>query len=669
MSELQGPFNPPSAASQQPATQSSALVAFQLESQVAATFHRLAVKLSPHDLSIPEGLSSEDFLQLALAVARVEELPQWWWGSLWNYPGFAHGERKRLTEEPEWAGPSYDEWEHQGRAHGLYLQWLESGVVIHKSDQLFTAKGARAMLLPRSYFVKALSAPPEKRIALLERCSSGEIESIRELEAEISRIRDSIPVPNLKSALKGKKITTTDVEAQVQRDEKKSQESSTERANKLATAKLALEKQPFMRDAINQIARHGGEELADAIRLQEIDIGTEQIYTLAKHAPDKLVALAPRILEAKRFPLTPSGSDAPTQTRKEALGQYLTKIAEICSERFVRKLKDGEILPTADDVKLFGELDIQDMGEFEPWILKGLTFQEARDRQAEEQVKKLKAKLQTKLRTLFAEWLAKAKLGSRADQYRDALYKAVDKATYDELRGFAGFNPQTETDIDLEQIDPQKIKEAIKICHEHNKDKGSSQDVEISFHDILAIRSNSTPTTQAPGSGKDMEPLSEKRSEAIRQLNAILCDVIADPHQYFSNSSERDLVDWAFPESVLRTRQIWRSQSATESLHLTIKKVDTERLSALNVHDLAAWKSNMSGPEEFYFRGPRGLLFTLKIESPTGVLCELSERDKERFLSTEEAIRRYSREHGHLVNATVPAADSDAEIHFEESAL
>jgi hypothetical protein len=52
----------------------------------------------------------------------------------------------------------------------------------------------------------------------MERCASGEIGSVRELEAEISRLKDSMPVPLPKS--KGKRATTTDVEAQVQQDQK-----------------------------------------------------------------------------------------------------------------------------------------------------------------------------------------------------------------------------------------------------------------------------------------------------------------------------------------------------------------------------------------------------------------------------------------------------------------
>jgi hypothetical protein len=269
----------------------------------------------------------------------------------------------------------------------------------------------------------------------------------------------------------------------------------TARAIKLAAAKRELEKGTFLRDSINQIRRHCGDKLADAILLQEIDISTEQIYTLAKQAPVDLAALVPRILEAKRFPLTPSGSDTPIQTRKDVLGRYLTKIAEICSERFVRKLKDGEILPEADDVKLFSELNPHEMGELEPFVLETRTFKEARYRQAGEQVKKLKTKLQNKLQSLFyrdiRRWIKDQDAIARC---KDALYKAVDEATCDELREFAGFDPTTEADINLEEIDPQKIKEAIMVCHEHNKGNASNQEAEISFRDILAARANSTPS-------------------------------------------------------------------------------------------------------------------------------------------------------------------------------
>ena len=61
---------------------------------------------------------------------------------------------------------------------------------------------------------------------MLERCASGEIKSVRELEAEISQLKESIPVPTTTSASKGGKTTTTDVEAQVQPEAEKAQEPS-----------------------------------------------------------------------------------------------------------------------------------------------------------------------------------------------------------------------------------------------------------------------------------------------------------------------------------------------------------------------------------------------------------------------------------------------------------
>jgi hypothetical protein len=78
----------------------------------------------------------------------------------------------------------------------------------------------------------------------------------------------------------------------------------TTRAIRLATAKRELEKNAFRRDSINQIRRHGGDKLADTILLQEIDISIEQTHKLAQQTKDDLAALAPKILEAKRFPLT-----------------------------------------------------------------------------------------------------------------------------------------------------------------------------------------------------------------------------------------------------------------------------------------------------------------------------------------------------------------------------
>jgi hypothetical protein len=48
---------------------------------------------------------------------------------------------------------------------------------------------------------------------------------------------------------------------------------------------------------------------------------------------------------------------------------------------------------------------------------------------------------------------------------------------------------------------------------------------------------------QAPQARKDEEPLSEEGLKALEQLIAVLRNNIADPNQYFSKCSERDLLD------------------------------------------------------------------------------------------------------------------------------
>lgn len=115
------------------------------------------------------------------------------------------------------------------------------------------------------------------------------------------------------------------------------------------------------------------------------------------------------------------------------------------------------------------------------------------------------------------------------------------------------------------------------------------------------------------------------------------------------------MIDWAFPESVARTRQIWQSYSPTQSLRKTIEQVNTERLTALNVHDLANWKSNMGGTEQFYFRGYQiGSFFSVSITSADS----LPRENWSRYLDIDEAIRRYSRgAHNRLINQ--PAEDID----------
>jgi hypothetical protein len=220
-----------------------------------------------------------------------------------------------------------------------------------------------------------------------------------------------------------------------------------------------------------------------------------------------------------------------------------------------------------------------------------------------------------------------------------------------------GFKPATSAD--LNRIDLGKIDAEISRCHDDNKNLPGNREAQISFRDILPTRTESgdgQSSPQAPESGKDKPPLtlSEKGLAAIEIILAVIGNGLKEPREFLAQFAERDLIDWAFPESVLRTRQILRSFSPTTSLRKTIEVVDTERLTALNVHDISAWKSNMGGAEQFYFRGPTRLLFTLSIESPINVLSELSERDRARFLDIDEAIRRYSREHGHLVNEPDP---------------
>jgi hypothetical protein len=87
--------------------------------------------------------------------------------------------------------------------------------------------------------------------------------------------------------------------------------------------------------------------------------------------------------------------------------------------------------------------------------------------------------------------LERAKLGSSADRYKAALYKAVEKATYDKLLALAGIKPGAGPG----EIDPEKINQAIALCHELNKERPSKQDAEISFDDILALRAESTPSS------------------------------------------------------------------------------------------------------------------------------------------------------------------------------
>jgi hypothetical protein len=156
--------------------------------------------------------------------------------------------------------------------------------------------------------------------------------------------------------------------------------------------------------------------------------------------------------------------------------------------------------------------------------------------------------------------------------------------------------------------------------------------------------------------------LSGKGLKAVEMILA----VIGEPRREFlAQFAERDLIDWAFPESVLRTRQIFRSFDPLQSLRKTIEVVDTERTTALNVHDLAAWKSNVAGTEQFYFKGYQiGLFFSVSIAGAVSLPAE----NRSRYLDIEGAIRRYSRgTHGGLINGS--REPREVEISFEDSSL
>lgn len=331
-------------------------------------------------------------------------------------------------------------------------------------------------------------------------------------------------------------------------------------------------------------------------------------------------------------------------------------------------------------------------GTVDPWvrriaelvIFKGLTPAQARA-QAEEEYAldpdHIGRSLRIKLNGFLSDALNNGSWSPNwVGEVKHPIWNMVTDCELKDLFALINFDPKSQQ----QELDEASLKEAAPEVITRFEQGARS------IAEVLAYRSKEPKqedsqnaredqsTSQAREPDKDKEPLRDKRSEVIRQLGAVLA--IADPDQFFSKYSERDLIKWAEPESVLRTRQILRRLNGITSLSQIIKQVDTERLTALNIDDMATWKSNMSGPEVFYIKGPRGLLFTARIKRPTGASCELSERDKERFLKIEEAIRRYSREHGRLVNPPaidelgVPApeavpSEAEADIAFEQSVI
>lgn len=166
-----------------------------------------------------------------------------------------------------------------------------------------------------------------------------------------------------------------------------------------------------------------------------------------------------------------------------------------------------------------------------------MTFRAAQDREEEQQTGESPSVLRNRLQALFSQALERAReqVGSNADQYKAAFQEAISKATYDELTAFTGFRPATKADLD--NIDPEKINQAITLCHGINKNLPSNQEAEISLDDILAIRAESIPSGQdgqqsAPSeserSPEELIILSDKGLKATEMILAVIGNKLKD---------------------------------------------------------------------------------------------------------------------------------------------
>jgi hypothetical protein len=215
---------------------------------------------------------------------------------------------------------------------------------------------------------------------------------------------------------------------------------STSRSIRLAAAKRELQdhNQTWMRDSISLIRRHGSDELADAILVQEVKISVEEIHklaNLAKQARPDLATLAPQIVAAGRFPLTD-----------------------------------------------------QETTEF---------------------------KLRNKLRSLVAEVIKRWEpdIGqANIDRSRPALQKAITEAPYRDLVALIGFEPDSEEDF--EDIDRERINEAISICNERAR-KTPGQEVQLSIEDVLVIRAKVRPSSETSEAGAPELGMSISREAAL----------------------------------------------------------------------------------------------------------------------------------------------------------
>ncbi len=355
----------------------------------------------------------------------------------------------------------------------------------------------------------------------------------------------------------------------------------TARAIKLAAEKRALLNNPTRRTAIEYVERHAGNNLAEAILLNEIDVSTAQLYILEKYSPADIQRLAPLILEC---------------------GSY---------QAALRKQQENTQLPQEDP---------QDI--------------EA----------KLRAALKIRIATLIEDW-GRARGEQWTPTAKPELFAMVDKASFAELKNLINF--ELKSARDLERIDDSVIRELIEG---HDKHKLGS------IADMLARRREREKSEKPP-----------PRKEALEAIEQIIAVIGEDSYRdvlrgrptrdlLLEDFNERDLIDWAFPVSELRTRQIWKQlPSYLRDLRATIKWVDKHRVTALNIFDIATWKGPMAGSEEFRFKSG-GVLFTISIEKAL-----TAKYDRAHFPPIEKAIQDYEQrdKSALLVKAVKDAAFAD----------
>jgi hypothetical protein len=58
-------------------------------------------------LELAEDLTYEEWKELGVSLARIEQATNWWLGDWWAYATHRYGDRKDLTSQDDWTGPSF----------------------------------------------------------------------------------------------------------------------------------------------------------------------------------------------------------------------------------------------------------------------------------------------------------------------------------------------------------------------------------------------------------------------------------------------------------------------------------------------------------------------------------------------------------------------------------